>query len=79
MTLQQCDGLSLALVVRNSFRPVDRGEGPGGADCSKDFFAMATKKLPWCRCTRRATAFWLSALALVSRTSCTAATKCGTL
>jgi hypothetical protein len=31
MTLQQCDGLSLALVVRNSFRPVDRGEGPGGA------------------------------------------------
>jgi hypothetical protein len=51
----------------------------GGGGCSKDFFAMATKKLPWCRCTRRATAFWLSALALVSRTSCTAATKCGTL
>src|SRR5215475_14689355 len=35
--------------------------------CPKDYFAMATKTLPWLRFTRRATVSWLSALASASR------------
>ena len=42
-----------------------------GSLCPKDYFAMATKTLLWLRVTRRATASWLSALAIASRTSCT--------
>src|SRR4029453_15175835 len=37
----------------------------------KDYFPIARKTLPRVRCTRRATASWLSALARASRISCT--------